>query len=545
MLNSPPTRAEITAQLDLVLASKEFSSSGRLKNFLAYVVNETLAGRGTRLKAYNIGVEAFGLGLNFDPSLNPSVRVAAGRLRAKLEQYYSRSNNNDFVRIGIPRGGYLPEFSYCAKRTSPLTAKKEAWPVSTLQNGLPDSLFTRSALYQIRPLRSGSIIALLPFSNLNNHRNLQPFLFGLTEEIANALAEFDELRVLNIQLSHDEALQTQPGTLPKAGFLLGGSAQIYGEDIRLRVTLLDTTTCAHIWAEKFDARLDSAQLFSLQDKIAAQVVNRIADSFGLVNHKAIKDQAEKSTAESEMYEALLCYHRWIASLTPQQYSEARAALERAMRLDPSSATIKAMLANLYASHRQWGLNIFENAAEQQTETLADQALEADGNNQYAHWARAYNCYLRRAEKCFVEAAHRAIELNPFNINIIAAAGMKLVMLGYNDEGLKMLNTALCLNPNLPCWFRSGLFIECYLREEYEAALDEAKQITTTDFMWGHLMRAAAYGKLGRVKQGRGELTALLATQPDFRKRGHDAMLLLFFQEKSVDKLVEGLKLSGL
>lgn len=58
-----------------------------------------------------------------------------------------------------------------------------------------------------------------------------------------------------------------------------------------------------------------------------------------------------------------------------------------------------MLSDLYASHYQWGLRAFENNLEL-SDRLANEAVELDSNCQYAHWAKAYNCYLRRDENFF-------------------------------------------------------------------------------------------------------------------------------------------------
>ena len=123
--------------------------------------------------------------------------------------------------------------------------------------------------------------------------------------------------------------------------------------------------------------------------------------------------------------------------------------------------------------------------------------------------------------------------------------MKLAMIGKNDEGLEMLAKALRLNPHIPSWYHSGPFIVHYIHEEYEAALADAKQITTANFMWGPLMRAAAYGQLEQRDEGRKELAELLAIEPNFHQIGYDAMIKLFFQETSTNKMLEGLKKAGL
>jgi len=78
---------KVVAQLDRILSSKAFRQADRLKRFLSFTVNETLAGRGEQLKEFVIGVEVFGKGPSFDPRSDPIVRVQARRLRAQLARY--------------------------------------------------------------------------------------------------------------------------------------------------------------------------------------------------------------------------------------------------------------------------------------------------------------------------------------------------------------------------------------------------------------------------------------------------------------------------
>ena len=557
MFENPPTSREINAQLELILQSREFATSERLKSFLVYVVSETLAGRGEQIKAYSVAVDVFDLGLDFDPALNPSIRVAAGRLRTKLEHYYFTSQNHDKVAITIPKGSYLPVFSYLSaipinyssgQNNSPRTNEiGKALEAENPTDELPVELgaTAQTSENQARPRHNRPAVTVLPFVNMSSDASLDQFLLGLAEEIAIALTRFDELLVLNIHPEHTPNVDVWD-LCEKIGarFVVGGSVQSSGENIRLRLQLMDAQNHSHVWAEKFDGQLSSTSLFHLQDEITGQVAARIADSFGLINRMLLKEQAEKRTADLEVYEAMLYYHHWLISLTAQRFIKVRKTLERAVNLDPAYATTKAMLSDVYASHCQWGLNIFENAIERSLE-LANQALELDSNCQYAHWAKAYNCYLRRDEKYFLASVYRALELNPSNTNIIATAGMKLAMIGKSDEGLEMLAKALRLNPHIPSWYHSGPFAVHYMHGEYEAALADAKQITTANFMWGPMMRAAAYGQLGRLDEGRQELTELLTIEPNFRKIGHEAMIKLFFQETTTNKMLEGLKKTGL
>ncbi len=96
------------SQLNRILASKPFRQADRLKRFLRFIVEETIAGRGERLKEFVVGVEVFGKDESFDPRNDPIVRVQARRLRAQLTRYYREEGQDDELAIDLPKGGYAP-----------------------------------------------------------------------------------------------------------------------------------------------------------------------------------------------------------------------------------------------------------------------------------------------------------------------------------------------------------------------------------------------------------------------------------------------------
>ena len=107
-----PDPSAIRAGLDRVVSSNPFNTSPKLTSFLRFVVESTLAGRGERLKGYTIGVEALGRGENFNPQIDPIVRVEAIRLRAGLVRYYAGAGAHDPLVIEMPRGHYVTQFRY-------------------------------------------------------------------------------------------------------------------------------------------------------------------------------------------------------------------------------------------------------------------------------------------------------------------------------------------------------------------------------------------------------------------------------------------------
>jgi len=101
----------VNQQLERVLKSRVFARSPRISRFLAFVVEQTLAGQEDKLKEYLLGVEVFSRMDSFDPRIDSIVRVEARRLRYKLDRYYETEGRDDPIYIQFRKGCYVPFFS--------------------------------------------------------------------------------------------------------------------------------------------------------------------------------------------------------------------------------------------------------------------------------------------------------------------------------------------------------------------------------------------------------------------------------------------------
>jgi len=117
---------DVRAELDRILASKGFATAGRLSKLLRYVVERTLAGETDQLKEYAVGIEVFERDEKYDPRLDSIVRVEAGRLRTKLDEYYNGEGSSSPIRISLPRGGYSAVFERPAVPAAPLLVEVAA-----------------------------------------------------------------------------------------------------------------------------------------------------------------------------------------------------------------------------------------------------------------------------------------------------------------------------------------------------------------------------------------------------------------------------------
>lgn len=123
-IKRPPRVASpdaVRKQLSKILASEGFIHAGRMKRFLGFVVEETLAGRANQLCEYSIGVSVFERRESFEPGLDPIVRNDARRLRQKLLEYYLGARHTEELVIEVPKGGYVPVFRIRIHKTRSLT----------------------------------------------------------------------------------------------------------------------------------------------------------------------------------------------------------------------------------------------------------------------------------------------------------------------------------------------------------------------------------------------------------------------------------------
>ena len=119
----------VNAALEQVMHSARLRSAVQLRRFLAFVVEESLSGRGDKLKAYTIATRALGRPSDFDPGKDPIVRVEATRLRAALTAYYAEEGRDVLIRIHMLPGSYRPLIEL---RESPSIAVADPVPETLL-----------------------------------------------------------------------------------------------------------------------------------------------------------------------------------------------------------------------------------------------------------------------------------------------------------------------------------------------------------------------------------------------------------------------------
>jgi len=145
----------VRVNLEKVIGSSPFATADRLRRFLRYIVEKSLAREGEALKEYAIGVEVYGRKPGFDPRIDAIVRVEASRLRGKLREYYETAGHDDSIRIELPKGTYAPLFS---PRADPAPSRVE---LAALYSENPAQGKSRSAIFWVAILVFAALASFL------------------------------------------------------------------------------------------------------------------------------------------------------------------------------------------------------------------------------------------------------------------------------------------------------------------------------------------------------------------------------------------------
>jgi TolB-like protein len=305
---SDPAPDAVRAQLEQIFASAEFTGSKRTRSFLRFVVEETLAGRADRLKAYTIATAIFDRDETFDPQSDPIVRIEAGRVRSRLERYYLVAGPDDPIRIDMPKGGYVPSFTL---RSSDSTSKaidvdgapaRQGWAGRRLRRPFAGGALAAAVLLILgggwltiqwklqqpqaevpaepSPSAGGHSrpsIIVMPFENLSGDPSQGYFARGVAEDIVRRLIRYNELTVFDgASLDRGEANVLELRRKLDAGYVLAGSVQRTANQIRVSSQLIDNTTEAVLWADTLNEDLSAVDLFAIQDDIARTVARTVA-----------------------------------------------------------------------------------------------------------------------------------------------------------------------------------------------------------------------------------------------------------------------------
>jgi TolB-like protein len=560
-----PSPEEVRAQLARITASLGSSIPDRLHAFLRHVVEETLAGRGERIKAYTIAVEVFGRDATFDAHADPAVRIEAGRLRRALEHHYLSAGRADPVLIDIPKGGYTPVFAFRPVATASATpavlpGSWRRWPWIALATAAALALslgtfwgFARAppAPVEASVVRGGPgvpTLVVVPFDDLGDGPISGLHARGLTEELLTQLAPFKELTVLGRDTSR--SLPPQPDVARFRGlgarFALEGGVRAAAGRVRITARLLDTQTSAVLWSQAYDRDLSVHDLVATQEDIAGQVATKIAHPYGVI----ARVEAQRSAGLPDDLDAYACtlrFYDYRVGVTPELHLLVRGCLERATGLFPRYATAWAMLADMYLDEDRFGYNAEPGARPPLDRALdaARRAVALDPDNTRALQMLMLALYFRGAREEALRIGEQALALNPNDTELLGEFGGKLSDSGEWERGTALIRRALALNPAAAGYYHAELAFNAYIGRDYGRAKGEIEQASFDENGVYHCIAAIIYAQLGMAAEAHREVARFAALAPAFAANIEPELAKRMGRPEDIAHVIDGLRKAGL
>ena len=361
-------------------------------------------------------------------------------------------------------------------------------------------------------------LAVLPFANMSGDPEQEYFVDGMVEEITTAIARLPWLFVIARNSSF--AYKGKSPDLHQLGrelgvrYVLEGSARKAGNRVRITAQLIDTTTGAHIWADRIDGALDD--IFELQqDQVASKVVGAIEPRLRL---SEIERATRKPTESLDAYDLYLRAVAQTHKFTEESLREAVALAKNALAIDPSYVPAAALIGWCRTLQRVQGWGAVSDAEIAEAVLLARQAIEAGRDDaDVLSLAGTTILFLAGEPAAAMAAIERALALNPNSALAWAARGWALAMQNQLIPAIEAQQRAMRLSPLDPLafLFSAGLAFAHLFEQRYEEAIEWADR--TLHAQPRHLitmrLKLVCLAHLGRVDDVREWLKRVLALQP--------------------------------
>lgn len=390
-------------------------------------------------------------------------------------------------------------------------------------------------------------IAVLPFTNISGDPEQEYFADGITEDLITALSQFRWLFVI----ARNSSFVFKGKTLDAkeiarelgVRYLLIGSVRKADNRVRITGQLIEASTGAHLWADRFDDALED--IFDLQDKVTASVLRAIGPKL----EQAEIDRAKRKPTESlDAYDyylrAMASVHQW----TRPANDEALRLFSRAVEIDAEYSSAYGMAAWCYAWRKMSGWVSDREREVAETTRLARRALELGKDDVVAlcsgGWALAYVVGELDDGAAFID---RALELNPNFAWAWLYGGWLKVWLGEPEVAIKRIEHAMRLSPNDPIIFLTdtGIAVAHFFAGRFDVASSWAQRALRVrpDFAVALRVAAASNALAGRLEAAQKAMEHLRQIDPTLRIS--DLKNLLPHRPADLAMYEEGLRKAGL
>lgn len=326
-----------------------------------------------------------------------------------------------------------------------------------------------------------ALIAVLPFENLDDDPKWQRIADGTTEDIITDLSQADQ--VLVIARNSTEAYKGKAVDVRQVGadlgvrYVLKGSLQAIGDRVRIRAQLIEAATGADLWSERYDR--PAQDIFAVQSDVTAKIANTLGSQVGVIRNSQVKVAQHKPPNSLTAYDTYLMADAValtpVGGVTKDGLIEGEKLFRKAIELDPQMARAYVGLAYVYSLLYGYG---FADSPEQALSKLleaAQKAVELDPNNNRAHGALGQALSWNGQPAQALVEFERAEALGPNDADTLALIATNIAA-SDSARAVRLSERAILLNPHYPNWYNYGLYWSYFFQEHFDKSLKYVKLV---------------------------------------------------------------------
>lgn len=320
-------------------------------------------------------------------------------------------------------------------------------------------------------------IAVLPFQNMSGDPEQEYFADGMVEDIITEMSRIRWLFVIarNSTFTYKGHAVAVKQVARELGvrYVLEGSVRKGGNRVRVTAQMIDATSGAHIWAERYDR--DLSDIFAVQDEITASVAGVIEPALAEAEQQRVLRKPPERLDAWEAYQRGLWHFN---KYRPEENQTAQTFFRQAIALDPNFApghygNALALQWDIWHFSSRPFLEVQETAREE-----AQIAVSLDDKDAMAHAVLAHMMMWGGQWEAAIAEARTAVALNPNSAFVISMLGCVLGFGGYREEALERLQQAMRASPHDPLiwlWSIWRALLQFFSRD-FVAALQTLRQV---------------------------------------------------------------------
>jgi len=522
----PRTEKEIELiknQLRLVLASPYFKSAQQMQKFLNYNVHKTLANKEKQITQHKIAVEGLGLPVNFNSDDNPLIRIIAGRVRKRLDNYYAKEGLNDPLLISVNKGSYIPQFT-----------KRELSPVSEI--------------IERNEVSCGPKFALVCFSDKTQNKISNRLLFQITDTLAKECSLFLFSRLV-VSIPHADKtksnhVEQEMKDKHDADFTLAlHMHQLLDEQYELLYRLFSTASEEVLCSESF--MIDGKKPIKKQQKVLKRILSTITDLQHGTLHVNWARQLLKAPANiPKKYQVLAYYQHQSEHFTRDSFRKAVGVCDDALNLNTKDLIANVVFADYCRQEYIYGYGVIDSPLDKGL-ICAEKATILKPNSHEARYVLGQILFNMGEKQRAVMEFENARRISKYHPVITFGIGYHFCIMNQWDKGIPLIEEVINTDNIHPDWYFMLPFLNEYRQKKYNKALEYAKRIISPGIFWGSLARATCYAQLEETTKATKELNKLLKLFPSFATRGKPLLKRYLGYKALVDDIWEGLLKAGL